>query len=246
MVKWLATARKLKRVVPPSYPRFQKFWYLGRIKKKKILTKETNIKTTPQLEMQLPVQSGSRRWMVPAPWNEQLLEERSILLFSHLVFNSWPHSKMGTIQPKLGHCDCATRGGLTRSAAGPQRTTFHQLGRVDLGLPTRHHKLLRSGDLHPFNTALQANLAKTASQLWKLLKERQAFLRLTSYKQAASLLPAVHPWPPCPSCASSPPSVPVQTLTLSRPAWEWWRVRSRNRSCWKLTFFKFFFFRDYF
>lgn len=76
------------------------------------------------------------------------------------------------------------------------------------------------------------------------LKEGQAvhsqephFLRLTSYKQAASLLPGVHPWPPCPSCSSSPPSVPVQTLTLSRPAWEWWRARSRNRSCWNFFFF---------
>lgn len=48
------------------------------------------------------------------------------------------------------------------------------------------------------------------------LKERQAaqsqeshFLRLISYKQAAPLLSAVHPWPPFPSCPSSPPSVPV-------------------------------------
>lgn len=59
-----------------------------------------------------------------------------------------------------------------RSAAEPQMTTFHQLGRADLGLPSKHHKSLSSEDCHPFNTAFQANLAKTASQLWKLLGQR--------------------------------------------------------------------------
>lgn len=166
------------------------------------------------------------------------------------------HGKTGTIQPKLGQQDCATRGGLTTSAAEPQIITFDHLRELIWVSLSATINCWAQGTLTPSTLLFRQiwpELPHNFGSYWAIaLRETQAehwqelhLLRLTSYKQAASLLPAVH-WPPCPSCSSSPPSVPVQTLTLSRPVWEWWQARSRNRSCWKLTFFFFFFFRDYF
>lgn len=192
--------------------------------------------------MQLPVQSGSRRWTVPAPWNEQSLTE-STLCSSPISYSA---AKWAQFNPNWDSGTVPQEEAWRGQQLSPRwqllitgESWFGSAPSWAQGTFTPSTLLFRQ---------IWPKLPHNFESYWvDALKERQAahsqephFLRLTSCKQAASLLPAVHLWPPCPSSSSSPPSVPIQTLKVSRPVWEWWRARSRNRSCWKLTLFFFF------
>lgn len=157
----------MKGVLPPNSPSFQKFWYQERIKKKKNNT-ENKFKNHPTTGNAAPCAVRIQEMNRPCPlkWSHS---ERALcaLLLSAVQQLAPRQNRHNSTQTGTAGL-CHERRPDEVSSWAPD-DNFWSLGRVDLSLPTSHHKLLSSGDLHPFNTAFQANLAKTASQLWKFL-----------------------------------------------------------------------------
>lgn len=159
---------------------------------------------------------------------------------------------MDTTQPKLRLEDCASWGGLMRWAAKPQLTAVYHRGElICVCLPATMpcwaqgvfttFKCCFSGTTGQ-NCLAALEVTGSATRPIDLRKDRQHTRESSissGWRHGSRQHPRCqqHPWPPPPGCSSPPLPVPVQTLMLSRLVWEWWWDRSRNRSCWKHTFF---------
>lgn len=240
--------QKLKGVLPPNFPSFQKFQFLEGIKKKQHRKRKPphNWKRSPQA-----VRTQEANCSCPLKWT---LSETLCTLLPSAVQQSTP-CKMGAIQPKLGWEDSASRGGLTRSAAKPQLTALYHWGeliwvclpatmpRWAQGVFTTFKRCFSGIFGQNCHTALEVTGSAARPMDSRKDKQHTHESSISSgWRHGSRQHPCCqqHPWPPPPGCSSPPLPVPVQTLMLSRLVWEWWWDRSRNRSCWKHTFFFFF------
>lgn len=232
-----ASKQKLKGVSSPNFPSFHKFPFLGGITKQTKTTQKTNRKTTSQLEMWPPRQSGPRKLTVPAPWNEQSLPEGT--LSSSLVCSSTADTQQN------GHHSTQTGAAKLHLKRRPREVSswaaddsFPALGRSDLGLSASHHTSLSSGGLHTFRCCFSG---LTASEIT---------INVTGLMDSSKdrVMGAPFPWADAiqavsvPAASSAPEHLtPYQYEPSCFPSWceNDGEARFRNRSCWKHTFFFF-------